>query len=865
MVSPPSGGAKSKLDTLSKDDLIKFTKKQMAAMQKLKSKCADLEKEVETFKSIPQSTAANHCSSDDSIIQELTDRMDAVLLEKAETQQSLVMMRKDNEKAKQLAKDTTQKLAEIQAQLDLAKDDHQKEIDALKNTIEISKSKHIEEVEHFQKLLRESEKKRVNQRERVEVDVAKSVEVVKSSLESQLLSQQTELASTREQAAALQEDQQRALTKAQQEAENLREELSQKNRQHEEELRAMEEDYEIERERLLLLHEELTEQLALKDSYLQDVQEEEEEPSRGSGISRMLELSGCSQNSTSEGEAVEPGIIRAALEDLQAQNTMLQDELTLLGNVKIELEAELERAREEFQIEREELEFKIDELQMSRESATLDSIDPNHEAPTSPDSHHDDSQTDREEVLPASPTNSRPLSCSSPAPDKQAFDLEEQQRLSLELEGLRSQCEALVEERDIAVADYEHTRDILRGLETELGQKTGDFVRQYEAMKEQGANAVQELQENVHRLNTEKDVLVESVKEVSEERDNLKERLQSVELSLEGSLGQTLAAEGLRETLQASVKEKTVEAQKLQVSVKELNRQNEEMLSQLQLKESAVHELEKTLSCVTMEKEETLSQLQLGKQELARLTEETEAEVTKHREEAKRLKEGKEKEMEKLREESCGGREKMASLEQTVSELSSDKDGLQRSLEEVFSALSQAQVEKEGLEQQLAERESRLGLEASERQQQEARLGELSEELSGLRSREEQAQETIGNLQEQAQALSTSSEEVPELLTRLEELQKERDMLRSSLEEVKRDRRSEEAQEELQARIEELEKERSMLRSNLEEVVADTEGLQRDLGEMRLANEKMRDENQELQAQVLKATETLAQRESANR
>uniref|UniRef100_A0A3Q3H0G8 Uncharacterized protein n=1 Tax=Labrus bergylta TaxID=56723 RepID=A0A3Q3H0G8_9LABR len=36
----PGGTAKSKLDTLSKDDLIKFAKKQMAAMQKMKGKCA---------------------------------------------------------------------------------------------------------------------------------------------------------------------------------------------------------------------------------------------------------------------------------------------------------------------------------------------------------------------------------------------------------------------------------------------------------------------------------------------------------------------------------------------------------------------------------------------------------------------------------------------------------------------------------------------------------------------------------------------------------------------------------------------------------------------------------------------------------
>uniref|UniRef100_A0A3P8T068 Uncharacterized protein n=1 Tax=Amphiprion percula TaxID=161767 RepID=A0A3P8T068_AMPPE len=40
-VSPsPAGAPKSKLDTLSKDDLIKFAKKQMAAMQKMKGKCA---------------------------------------------------------------------------------------------------------------------------------------------------------------------------------------------------------------------------------------------------------------------------------------------------------------------------------------------------------------------------------------------------------------------------------------------------------------------------------------------------------------------------------------------------------------------------------------------------------------------------------------------------------------------------------------------------------------------------------------------------------------------------------------------------------------------------------------------------------
>lgn len=96
-VSSPTGSSRSKLDTLSKEDLIKFAKKQMAAMQKMKSKCSDLEKELEALKLQPK------LFSDDPIIQELTERMDSLLLEKAETQQTLVKTRKDKEKTAQQA------------------------------------------------------------------------------------------------------------------------------------------------------------------------------------------------------------------------------------------------------------------------------------------------------------------------------------------------------------------------------------------------------------------------------------------------------------------------------------------------------------------------------------------------------------------------------------------------------------------------------------------------------------------------------------------------------------------------------------------------------------------------------------------
>ncbi|XP_029494358.2 GRIP and coiled-coil domain-containing protein 2-like isoform X2 [Oncorhynchus nerka] len=859
---PPGAAAKSKLDTLSKDDLIKFAKKQMAAIQKMKSKCAVLEKEVDTLKSQPKG------NSGDSIIQELTERMSALLLEKAETQQSAVLLRKENEKVKHREQDAVGKLATLLGELDQAKEDHQKKIAALEKSLDSSQAKHKEEVEFFQTLLRkkeendrekESEREKEKQREREHTN--QSVEAVSCSLESQILSLQTELAAALERSAqvasALQEDHQRALTEAQQEVENLREELAQHSVQHEEELRALEEDFEMEKERLLLLQEELSEQLALKDSFLQDVQEDEEEPSgRSSGIARMLELSGLSLIDASDGET-ESGQLRSALEDQQSQNTMLQDELTFLGNVKTELEAELERVREEFHTEKEELQFKIEELLMTREVAT-----PNHDLLSLETPNRDlqeaqaftqlqqrGPQRDSVDGLPASPASpSSPrqsLSCHVPGAAHQSLILQQGQA-----QELRSQCESL--DRSQAVAEYEHTRDILRGLETELGQGTGDFTRQYEAMKEQAASAVQELQESVRRLTEERDGLVERVKGFDEDRDSLLEKVQGQEKRLESFLKQTQAAEGLKEQLQTSMEEKTalalklkdsVEAQtvlaselkaslevqtvlavELSASVEDLSKQNGEILSQLQMKESAVQELEETVNVVSTERDRTLSALQDREMEVMRLWEEREREV----------------------EESQGQREEVAELQARIEELEKERSLLKSNLEVV-------------------QRESSKNVQGSpgeEVEELQARIEELEKERSLLKSNLEVVQrESSKNVQ------GSPGEEVEELQARIEELEKERSLLKSNLEVVQRESSKNvqgspgEEVEELQARIEELEKERSLLKSNLGEVVGDTEALQKDLREMKLANEKMRTENQELLTQVSQATETLADRE----
>lgn len=329
-VASPAGSSRSKLDTLSKEDLIKFAKKQMLAVQKIKSKCAGLEKEVEELKR-PLS------GSSDSVILELSERMEAVLQEKAESQQSLSLLRRKHEELEKHAQETVSTLSALQEELDL------------KNKEYTEMQKHTAEL-------------------------TADFKAARTEYESKVSQAREELAEARRQWTAATEDlkdsHQMSLTESQQETENLQREMEALRRQYEDDVRFLEEqlevntaDFEKERERLLLLQDELSEQLALKEGFLQDVQEEEEDASKAVAPPKHSPSAQTSDLPASEDSSDEGG----AIEVLQSQNMMLLEELVFLRNVKLELESELKQAREEFTVEKEELEFNINELQMNRD------------------------------------------------------------------------------------------------------------------------------------------------------------------------------------------------------------------------------------------------------------------------------------------------------------------------------------------------------------------------------------------------------------------------------------------------------------------------------------------------------------------
>ncbi|KAF7709806.1 GRIP and coiled-coil domain-containing protein 2 [Silurus meridionalis] len=509
-----SCSGKSKLDTLSKDDLIKFAKKQMAAMQKLKSKCAELEE-----KTVKAHQAG---ASNESVIQELTERLDAVLLEKAETQQMLLVLRKENQNLRNQREESENTVAVLQEKLNDSEKGHAEKIKLMEEQFEKSHTKYREELEVLKKMAGENEE---IQRLRLQEDFNSKNTAVRQEYESKIidLEQNLELAKKEwlTEKESLKEAHQTALQKTQEEIDNFKEMISGLNIQHEEEVRYLEDQLEInaaqfdmERERLLLIQEELSEQIALKEGYLQDVQEEEEDLTRRS--QKPLDLINASESPLLEDPETEVDKLRLALEDLRTQNALLKEEFTFLTNVNTKLDCDLKHLKEEFSMEKEELEFKINELQMTKEEGEIcpeKEVNIINAEETVTLEEHNQILQKLKELHKTELTELEACLVSHHEHEKEA--------IVREARDLQNACKVLSEEKQSIVSEYEHTKEILSNIEKELGDRTSDFVKKYNAMKEQAAVSVQMLEEKLQ----EKDGLIEKLKSLEQTQDRSEQKM----------------------------------------------------------------------------------------------------------------------------------------------------------------------------------------------------------------------------------------------------------------------------------------------------------------------------------------------------
>lgn len=413
-------------------------------------------------------------------------------------------------------------LAAFQQRLVHAERDHAEKIKLMEEHLE---TKYREELEFLKKKANKNEE---IQRLQLQEDFNSNIDAIRQEYESKIfhLEQNQELAKQEwiTENEKLKETHQVALQKTQKDIDTLQETISRLNKQHEDEVRYLEEQLEInaeqfdmERQRLLLVQEELSEQIALKESYLQDVQEEEEDFSKRT--QKPSELIKTLKFSLSENPENEMGTMKLAIQELQSQNTMLKEELIFLTNVKTELESDLKHIKEEFSMEREELEFKINELQMTKEEGETcaQKVDLMN---TVGNIHVEEHVQILQELKELHKAEMKELETHLISTNKN-----EKEVIVQEVQDLQNRCKVLCEEKKTIVSEYECTKEILKNIEMELGDRTSEIVMKYNAMKEQAAVSIQKVQDKL----MEKDGMIEKLKCLEQTPANSEQKIWSDE------------------------------------------------------------------------------------------------------------------------------------------------------------------------------------------------------------------------------------------------------------------------------------------------------------------------------------------------
>uniref|UniRef100_A0A8C3SW93 GRIP and coiled-coil domain containing 2 n=1 Tax=Chelydra serpentina TaxID=8475 RepID=A0A8C3SW93_CHESE len=874
------GSGKSKLDTLSKEDLIKFAKKQMMLMQKVKSRCTELEKEIE-LKSKPAAGGA------DDIIQALTERLDVVLLEKAEIQQQCIALKKENAKRKQEAEVVAvTKTEELQKQLEQSSIDHLKDIEGLKNEVVSTQSKYNEDLAKLQKELQEEVKKQMGFAEQLELHsnqqeetkrLQEEVHQIKHSYEEQILCLNKQL-------EAISEDKNKEIENLQEviknnsehycsEINNLHEELIQLKGAHQEEvsklmcqLEATSKEYEEERNQINRRKPDLTEQHVVKEEstkgelYASNEKYEHELEQLREAVNKnkeneadVTDVQGETYVDTKMEEKVKH--LEHILKELESQHSILKDELTYTNNVKLKLQEEIQRTKDEYFHEREDLEFKINELQLAKEDhcCIIEKLKSElqvtrHQYEITEKEHNLEVQSLREQQEREISELHQTLLSSSE---------KENMALVFEIQDLKEEYQKLIQEKEEAVFNYESLRETLETLQTELGESAGKISQEFESMKQQQASDVSELQQKLRAAFNEKDVLLETVNRLQEEAEKLSSKQAEVE----------------------ELKHKIVSFQEA----------NEAMVISLDQKETTVKELEEKVTSLASQKDGILNELKCSGEEVENLQEMCKKEqemflelqqqaqfVNQCNSELKKNVEDLTETLKEALKEKDENNQKLVQFEEQMEALSLDRKSLlaqahtlHKENEKISSNLEKVASEKEDwlvFKEQAESLEKKLQIAVEEKDHLtmllenkqahallvKTQLYSLLEQIGSRLSDDDEehdainllqvANESLAKMKEEKQSLTLQNDEkVLNLQQKVERLQEE-NVVQCA---------------ELRSLLENFEKEKCLLTEKLEGALSEKAALQLDIQEMKSANEKARNENQDLLACIEEISQKL--------
>ncbi|XP_009949603.1 PREDICTED: GRIP and coiled-coil domain-containing protein 2, partial [Leptosomus discolor] len=888
-VTPGSG--KSKLDTLPKEDLIKFAKKQVMLIQKVKSRCTELEKEVEELRSKAATGGA------DDIIQALTERLDAVLLEKAESQQQCVALKKENIQRKQEAEAAVAKTEELQKQLEQSSIDSLKEIKALKSELANAQCKHNEDLIKLKMQLEEQMEKQMGLVEQIECHSDSQKEVkrlqddvqrIKSTYEEQILCLSKQL-------ETVNEDKNKEVTNLQEtiksnsqcyhnEIKNLIDQLKKLKTLHQEEVSELMHRIEIsskeneeKQNQINQLQHNLAEESLIKEKNARgemctrtDQHEHDLEQLRevlNKNVENKIHVVDTQEEPCVEAEMEEKvRHLEHCLEELQSQHSILKDELTYMSNVKLKLEEEIRRIKDEYFHEREDLDFKINELQLTKEDycCVIEKLKFELQAArqhceTTVKEHKLETLTLKEQhEREISELNETLLSGSE----------KEKMALVFEMQELREQLEKLAQEKEEAVSSYNSLRETMETLQTELGESAGKISQEFESMRQQQASDVSELQQKLRAAFNEKDVLLETVNRLQEETEKLSSNQLEIEelkckiVSLQEENHIIISSIGQKDTAMKELEEKVIaltdqnkdilnevkclgeERETLQERCKQEQGKVQELQQEVDVANQYSSDLKKKVEELTERLNEALTRKSENTQTLQQLENQIESLV--------REKEDLSSEAYTLREENKKIIQERGELSEELEKITSEKDGwlvLKEQSENLEKKLQMMTAEKDHVATLLESEQAHGSLVKTQLyhllEQMGSSISDSNEEYDSLNLLQI-ANECLAKMKEQQCLALQNEEKVLHLQREIERLEEENSAQYT----------------EHRSLIQDFDKEKDLLREELEGVLSEKEALQHDIQELKNASEKTRIENQDLIANIEEITQKLAAYES---
>ncbi|XP_054331271.1 GRIP and coiled-coil domain-containing protein 2 isoform X5 [Pongo pygmaeus] len=887
VASPATPGTgKSKLETLPKEDLIKFAKKQMMLIQKAKSRCTELEKEIEELKSKPVTEGT------DDIIKALTERLDAILLEKAETEQQCLSLKKENIKMKREVEDSVTKVGDAHKEFEQSHINYVKEIENLKNELMAVHSKYSEDKANLQKALEEAMNTQLELSEQLKFQnnsednvkkLQEEIEKIRPAFEEQILYLQKQLDATtdekKETVTQLQNIIEANSQHYQKNINSLQEELLQLKAIHQKEVKelmcqieASAKEHEAEINKLNELKENLVKQCEASEKNIQEKYECELENLRKATSNANQDNQMCSvllQENTFVEQAVNEKVkhLEDTLKELESQHSILKDEVTYMNNLKLKLEMDAQHIKDEFFHEREDLEFKINELLLAKEEqgCVIEKLKSelaglNKQFCCTVEQNNKEVQSLKEQhQKEISELNETFLSDSE----------KEKLTLMFEIQGLKEQCENLQQEKQEAILNYESLREIMEILQTELGESAGKISQEFESMKQQQASDVHELQQKLRTAFTEKDALLETVNRLQGENEKLLSQqelvpeLENTIKNLQEKNGVYLLSLSQRDTmlkeLEAKINSLTEEKDDFISKLKNSHEEMDNFHKKCEREERLILELGKKVEQTTQynsELEQKVNELTGGLEETLKEKDQNDQKLEKLMVQMKVLSEDKEVLSAEVK-----------SLYEENNKLSSEKKQLSRDLEVFLSQkdviLKEHTTELEKKLQLMVEERDNLNKLLENEQVQKlfvkTQLYGFLKEMGSEVSEDSKEKDVVNVLQAVGESLAKINEEKCNLAfqrdEKLLELEKEIKCLQEG---------SVVQCEELKSLLRDYEQEKVLLRKELEEIQSEKEALQSDLLEMKNANEKTRLENQNLLIQVEEVSQTCSKSEIHN-